>query len=792
MSNAGQPKEEDPQFKFARYLFENQQSYESKVSDGKTLSDYMETLFEKWANKKKNPPTETPAPAPAPAPVAKGTNKVIDSTNSGETSEYDTEISKILANTSKVNGVGICGTIHCNPSSSSPSPPTPETQTPSSPSPTPEGTFDYHQPEDSESTATTNTGTTNSTNTGTTTTSTSSKSTGTNPPEKDTTVPTNTNTELSNKDAQTDHQTPTAANANTIGDISAPICIDLSIEGIVNKNGKLPGIEGLLSTLPRLLRPYLETIVLDTLYRVGRLNNKAVGITNLLSPDSKLTKFNRLRKLKLQYSTFVGEHAETLINLHAWDEILNKTEKDLDDLIISQAKFEYNMLIDESIKNFLANITELAIPQCKYVMTKMNIDPSTSETFLWASILSFLNECNPEFYQLALKSEKDTVIMNYTTDYILTEEEKEYVDTLCTKPDTITSFTTMDIARRSVVDVKDWLTRLIPHAVSTTIYSVEARKREQEARTERDAHVSKRTKTNYAHKIKNVILGKENEQHTRSLEAHVTKELTKHNNKRQKSSMQQRKHLKNLARKARKLDHNNKKKENNKFNNNNNNNNNNINTNNNTNPEERHPFYNPYNDTPTAPNANQPPTIHTSYNHSQNFNNGPHNFNNVNHNYNHSPPNQNQPPPFPQPSWSLPVVHRPAPPPPPQQAKNSASLAGLTTPVNRTGHHNHQTVNHQTVTPHENGPAMGNLTTRPANVSNHLQQRTRYEPNAAARNLGRYHNPYNKPGNTQQIPRYHTPSPSVMSTEEARRIYKKTNPFTGNGTAIGRQQKRWK
>ena len=278
---------------------------------------------------------------------------------------------------------------------------------------------------------------------------------------------------------QTNDQTSTATNANTIGDISAPICIDLSIEGIVNKNGKLPGIEGLLSTLPRLLRPYLETIVLDTLYRVGRLNHKAVGITNLLSPDSKLTKFNRLRKLKLQYGTFVGEHAETLINLHKWDTIIDKTETDLNDLIIGQAKFEYNMLIEESTKNFLTNVTELAIPQCKYVMTKMSIDPSTSETFLWASILSFLNECNPEFYQLALKSEKDTVIMNYAADYILTDEEKEYVDTLCTKPDTINSFTTMDIARRSVVNVKDWLTRLIPHAVSTTIYSVEARKREQ-------------------------------------------------------------------------------------------------------------------------------------------------------------------------------------------------------------------------------------------------------------------------------------------------------------------------
>jgi hypothetical protein len=89
---------------------------------------------------------------------------------------------------------------------------------------------------------------------------------------------------------------------------------------------------------------------------------------------------------------------------------------------------------------------------------------------------------------------------------------------------------------------------------------------------------------------------------------------------------------------------------------------------------------------------------------------------------------------------------------------------------------------------------MGNFTTRPANVSNHLQQRTRYEPNAAARNLGKHHNPYIKPSNTPQIPRYHTPSPSpsVMSNAEARRIYKETNPFTGNGTAIRRQEKRWK
>ena len=170
MSNAGQPKEGDLQLKFARHLFENQQLYKSKVSDGKIISDNMETLFKKWADEKKNPAIKTPS---APTPVVKRANKSSDSTNSGET-DYDTEMSKILANTRKVNGTGICGTIHCNPPTSSPSPPTPPTQNSSSPTPTPEGTFGYHRSDGSVSTATTNTETT--------TTSTSSKSTETDLP----------------------------------------------------------------------------------------------------------------------------------------------------------------------------------------------------------------------------------------------------------------------------------------------------------------------------------------------------------------------------------------------------------------------------------------------------------------------------------------------------------------------------------------------------------------------------------------------------------------------------------
>ena len=67
--------------------------------------------------------------------------------------------------------------------------------------------------------------------------------------------------------------------------------------------------------------------------------------------------------------------------------------------------------------------------------------------------------------------------------------------------------------------------------------------------------------------------------------------------------MKQQKHLKNLARKARKIDQNNKKKETNKFNNNNNNNNDNNNNNNNT-TSDRHPFYNPYKNTTPVHNTN--------------------------------------------------------------------------------------------------------------------------------------------------------------------------------------------
>ena len=101
MSHAGQPKEEDPQLKFARHLFENQQLLQSKVSDGEIVSDNMESLFADWVNrKKKKPPTKTPAPAP----VAKRTNKSSsDSKNSGEGTDYDTEITKIIANTTKVD-----------------------------------------------------------------------------------------------------------------------------------------------------------------------------------------------------------------------------------------------------------------------------------------------------------------------------------------------------------------------------------------------------------------------------------------------------------------------------------------------------------------------------------------------------------------------------------------------------------------------------------------------------------------------------------------------------------------
>ena len=92
----------------------------------------------------------------------------------------------------------------------------------------------------------------------------------------------------------------------------------------------------------------------------------------------------------------------------------------------------------------------------------------------------------------------------------------------------------------------------------------------------------------------------------------------------------------------------------------------------------------------------------------------------------------------------------------------------------------------------QNGHAMENLTIRPANVSNHQQQRTRFDPNAASRNLSRHYNPYRKPGNTQQIPRYHTPSPTIMSTKETRHTYNETNPFTRNDTATVRRPKHWK
>ena len=157
------------------------------------------------------------------------------------------------------------------------------------------------------------------------------------------------------------------------GGTSEPITIDLSTtienadanttgDNIVGKSGMLVFIEEILTTLPRTVQPLVQNLILDNLARVDGLVSKAEGITNLLSADSKLKKFRHLKLMKLDYANFIGNTTETLYNIHTWDDILCNTEKELHELVVSQAKYEYDMMVNENIEIFLRNLTKLTTP----------------------------------------------------------------------------------------------------------------------------------------------------------------------------------------------------------------------------------------------------------------------------------------------------------------------------------------------------------------------------------------------------------------------------------------------
>ena len=536
------------------------------------------------------------------------------------------------------------------------------------------------------------------------------------------------------------------------GGTSEPITIDLSTtienadanttgDNIVGKSGMLVFIEEILTTLPRTVQPLVQNLILDNLARVDGLVSKAEGITNLLSADSKLKKFRHLKLMKLDYANFIGNTTETLYNIHTWDDILCNTEKELHELVVSQAKYEYDMMVNENIDLFLRNLTKLTTPQCIYVMKRMNIDDSIQDVFATACTLYFLKSADQEFYEMAFKCKKSKVISRFQEQNIDTETESETIDNLCAELDSEDTFTTIDIERRGVIEVKNWLILLVPPATKNTLYGVDAMKREKEARLLRDAHIQHGAKVDIAKQIKQAMAGSSNTATLKSLEKYVEEQFRQTNNKRKKENNGKRKYIKNMARKAQKVDKANGYRNNsngpypNRPNNNNNNNNNNQNT-------------------------QHPPTYPTQHHHNNNNNNTT--------NY-HPRRNQTQP---------TPVFNTPN-----QHQVKYTGLARFATPTPNEARHTNVPNFNQRTTNHGQNPSAASVT-RPTNATTHQQNRHRFTGNYAIRNVNRIlTNPYVKSSATQLQNRH----PSG-NTNTARRLYQRSGPFSlqrnnnGNGT----------
>ena len=498
-------------------------------------------------------------------------------------------------------------------------------------------------------------------------------------------------------------------------------------------------IEEILTTLPRTVQPLVQNLILDNLARVDGLVSKAEGITNLLSADSKLKKFRHLKLMKLDYANFIGNTTETLYNIHTWDDILCNTEKELHELVVSQAKYEYDMMVNENIDLFLRNLTKLTTPQCIYVMKRMNIDDSIRDVFATACTLYFLKSADQEFYEMAFKCKKSKVISRFQEQNIDTETESETIDNLCAELDSEDTFTTIDIERRGVIEVKNWLILLVPPATKNTLYGVDAMKREKEARLLRDAHIQHGAKVDIAKQIKQAMAGSSNTATLKSLEKYVEEQFRQTNNKRKKENNGKRKYIKNMARKAQKVDKANGYRNNSNgpySNRPNNNNNNNI------------------------QNTKHPPTYPTQH----------HNNNNNNNTTNYYPrPNQTQP---------TPVFNTPN-----QHQVKYTSLARFATPTPNEARHTNVPNFHQRTTNHGQNPSAASVT-RPTNATTHQQNRHRFTGNSAIRNVNRIlTNPYVKSNATQLQNRH----PSG-NTNTARRLYQRSGPFSlqrnnnGNGT----------
>ena len=550
-----------------------------------------------------------------------------------------------------------------------------------------------------------------------------------------------------------------------LGGTSAPITIDLSTtientnanttgDNIVGKSGMLVFIEEILTTLPRSVQPLVQHLILDNLARVDGLVSKAEGITNLLSEDSQLKKFRHLKAIKLDYAPFIGNTTETLYNIHTWDDILCNTKKELHELVVSQAKYEYDMMVNENIDLFLRNLTKLTTPQCIYVMKRMNIDDSIRDVFATACTLYFLKSADQEFFEMAFKCKKSKVIGRFQEQYIDTETETESIDNLCAELDSEDTFTTIDIERRGVIEVKNWLLLLVPPAAKNTLYGVDAMKREKEARLLRDAHIQHGAKVDIAKQIKQAMAGTSNDATLKSLEKYVEEQFRQTSNKRKKENNGKRKYIKNMARKAQKVDKANGSRNNgngpysNRPNNNNNNNNNNN------------------------QNFHNPPTYPTQHHHN----------NNTTTNY-YPRPNPTHPTPNtttnyyprPNPTHPTPVSNTPngfTNTPNQNQAKYTG-LARFATPTPNEARHTNVPNFHQRNTNHGRNQSAASVT-RPTNATTHQQNRHRFTGNSAIRNVNRIiANPYVRSNATQLQNRHPSGNNST-----ARRLYQRSGPFS--------------